>query len=158
VPRPRPTDFTGVEVPPYERTPISTKLTSRGAQTRALKGSRGAVKCPSWLKMHYKVLIRKVQALNCSHRLHAMSGLSSRVRNRGKRVSPCRRRDGMCDLKESRLMGLPGPSFGQIAVGRCTTARAFDCAASKCPRLTHVQSLDQALNWTRGSVIKIPNH
>jgi hypothetical protein len=78
----------GVEVPPYERAPIGTKLTSIGAQTRALKGSPGAVKCPSWLKMHYSI-DPEGTGLELLHRLHAMSGLSSRVRNRGERVSPC---------------------------------------------------------------------
>lgn len=80
-------------MPLHERTPIGSKLMSIG-------GQMGAVKCSSRLKMHYKVLIRKVQALNCSIGLHAMSGLSSRARNRVERGSPRWRRLDMCELKE----------------------------------------------------------
>jgi hypothetical protein len=47
-------------------------------------------------------------------------------------------------------MELTGPRFGQIAVGRCTKARAFDCAG-RIP-LGFQARLDvregQALNWT----------
>jgi hypothetical protein len=60
----------------------------------------------------------------------------------------------MCDLKEV-ADGLSGPMFGQIAVGRCTRARAFDCACLRMPPLGFRP--DQALNLTRGNVISIPN-